>query len=313
MKKLLLLILLLPITSYGRVVKLQYMHIITDKGVFWGCVNYGKLKKIKHADEDTFEWLGYNNLGLYGRDKKNAFYEDKIIKGVDLESLRDRGLGYAADKNHVFYKGNIFFSADPESFTSIRGGYSKDKNNVYYNNEPIEGADIETIAFFGKKRDDDAEYATDKNRVYYKGTVVSEHSKSFKVLEYFYSIDEESIIYFDGVYHKRVKGADINNYKLINHFIISNNKVFLFGEEMSIFDAATFDILQIEAMMYSDMNTWPKMRYFTAKDKNGIYVNGVRIGSVKEMENKVNDSNFKMRDYAKPLKIKPQRTIEFEK
>lgn len=67
----------------------------------------------------------------YTKDKKNVYWNGKIVEDILVESFIDLGDGYAKDQFDIFYKGCIIKDADIITFTVDENGNARDKDNFY--------------------------------------------------------------------------------------------------------------------------------------------------------------------------------------
>ena len=109
-------------------------------------VELGELEEIKGADSRTF-----NEKADYGKDKKNVYYEGKLIKEADVKTFeilsnenevqnsarRAVCYYYAKDRKNVYYRGQIMNGADVKTFKVLENLNAEDKNFQYKGGEKI--------------------------------------------------------------------------------------------------------------------------------------------------------------------------------
>ena len=135
--------------------------------------NDDNMKKIENCDVKTFEMLEFFNWklddftpSLYWKDKKEAYYNWKVINEADIETfdLVDWWFwDYAKDVNNIYFYWKKFQNADPETFEVISSWQQQDKDFVYLKNE---FDDIITIADRKTFEKLEYPYARDKNNCY---------------------------------------------------------------------------------------------------------------------------------------------------
>ena len=132
-----------------------------------GKVYYQRLKfrdEMTEADAQTFKNLDY----FYAKDKNYVYYQEKLVKGADSDTLKkvelnagnskilDFGSTYASDKNSVYFKNMKIEGADPASFVMLEQGYYKDKRYLYFYGKRLEGSDSrKEIKFIKDNKDTD--------------------------------------------------------------------------------------------------------------------------------------------------------------
>ena len=220
-----------------------------------------KMLKMENADRNSVNELSKNIL----RDKSNVYFENKQIKGLDINSIKviyENGISepenLIKDKNGIYYidenkKTLIKFRNDEidiESFgiaNEMLDDYFKDKNNVYYLEEyklhRLDDLDIETYQNISMTR-----YKKDKNNLYFKW--------------------------------KKVKNVNPDDVEIIENDFIKIKD--------TLYEIFNFEEKEVEiAPLTVDINTFEHMdnRYY--KDKTNIYYN--KNGKLKKIE----DVNFK--------------------
>lgn len=133
--------------------------------IFWE----NDIKHIVQADPETFQVIKKNSKALWVQDEENIFVwvREKIgpWKKIDADKETFQSLSgiYSKDNKRVYYEEKVVDGADPSSFVGIsssdsetRVDYAKDKNFVYAGMEKLEGVDPET---FDWKTFDYEEYA----------------------------------------------------------------------------------------------------------------------------------------------------------
>ncbi|MDH5476478.1 MAG: DKNYY domain-containing protein [Cyclobacteriaceae bacterium] len=147
-----------------------------NKTVFFG-------SKILKADPATFQHI----RGFYSSDQSSVFYEDSLVRGVDIQSFEVLDNDeYAKDKHHIYKKYDTIDhkGVDLPTFQMFEHSfYALDKNNVFYkayfkNFSVMKGVDMATF----KER---AFYAKDKNNYYIHGDIIKEGNPDYdETVEY---------------------------------------------------------------------------------------------------------------------------------
>ena len=104
-------------------------------------VEIEKKEEVKEADSKTFK-----DMGDYGKDKKNVYYEGKKVKNADAKTFEILGYTpeyrsmaicyfYGKDVKNIYYRGEVLKEADVKTF-KVSGAYdAEDKNYNYKGNE----------------------------------------------------------------------------------------------------------------------------------------------------------------------------------
>lgn len=154
-----------------------------------------------------------------------ATYHERILNEADLQSFSILDNDYAKDKNHIFHEGLILRNRDVESFRVLPHSLTVDNLGAYHSNQMISGSDgpsfrilnayhykdksnvfiydgvnvvkLNTIDYSSFKVIKE-KYAKDKNYVLYNGNILEGiNSKQFKLLQWDYSMDPNSVFYKD--------------------------------------------------------------------------------------------------------------------
>jgi len=106
---------------------------------------YMESKMLKDADAATFMIVPHDENSLdefnYTKDKKNAFWKDKMLGELDISAFKALGLGYATDGKHIFYHAGIVKNADPVTFKVYENG-NGDADAEDAKNKYLEGAKV---------------------------------------------------------------------------------------------------------------------------------------------------------------------------
>jgi hypothetical protein len=282
-KILFIILLLYPVYAFSSVI--GFIYYIDETGVYYGYeggrgrkIEKKNLQLLEGADPNTF--ISFNNI--FGKDKKKAYYLNRKMAGVNVKTFE--------------YLGNSF---------------AKDKKHVYYCDKLLKNISIDGVEHIPDLRNAMNDYIKNKNHVYYIDTKMSDSPDSFKILDYYYCKDDKHLYFFDGKTNKIVEGADPENYTQEKYYIISNRKVFLFGEETQ-FDAASFKIVSNVISIISDSYEWGHLSHSFTYDKNGYYINGIPVAppstDIDSYSSEFNASRIKMYKYTTPYPRKPKTT-----
>ncbi|CAH0992053.1 hypothetical protein SIN8267_02168 [Sinobacterium norvegicum] len=122
------------VDNYLLIDETEYCGYAKDKEmVFFHTSSYGKPKKIKSANVNTFQSIDYG----YGKDDKRCFYKGVIVKGADPDTLEVIGQYHAKDGKSVFYRGEKIVDANPEHFEMLDHPFvgncrwAKDDRHIY--------------------------------------------------------------------------------------------------------------------------------------------------------------------------------------
>lgn len=133
--------------------------------VYFATVN--GVSRVEQADSESFilpEGFAEDQIA---RDANHAYYEGKIIEGVDLGTFQSLSEGYSKDKNFVYLNGKKIEGADTTNFVVLSWPYSKDKKNIYFFNQVLPNADSATFKVLCDRK------AQDKNNFYLGDKVVN--------------------------------------------------------------------------------------------------------------------------------------------
>jgi len=122
---------------------------------------YTMFDVLESADASTFESLGNG----FAKDKNTVFFGSTILQADPVSFKHIKGL-YALDQTSVFYEDSLVRGVDLSSFKVLSNDeYAKDKNHVYWKYDAIEhkGIDLPTLQIF-----ENSYYAVDKSNVFYK-------------------------------------------------------------------------------------------------------------------------------------------------
>lgn len=232
------------------------------------------------------QWRSSDKLEVFGIDTTTFVQDPKC-------SL------YGKDKNYVYYEGQILPQANPDTFVFLGGiptlsgkeGYSKDDKNVFFRNKRLEFADFSTfeviLPVYNFAGVYDSGYGKDKNQVYNYGSVLPVDVSSFRILGWGYTADKSGI-YYEG---KPLEGSDRNKYKHNKMYLVTNNKVYISGIEQTLYDGASFEVLDINMTERTSCGGI-LMKYTLTKDKNGVYINNNQVSSIDGETFKFETSNL---------------------
>ncbi|MGB5980578.1 MAG: DKNYY domain-containing protein [Nonlabens sp.] len=130
-------------------------YVIKNNSVYvkgWneGQGNYERL--LENADAQNFSEIE-NNDNLYGTDKINVYYEDKIIPGADPKSFKTIKKGFAIDSKRAYYNNDSIENSSPRGFEVIDYKFSKNHNNIFYKTKPLNVCSVNDFRFVSTKKD----------------------------------------------------------------------------------------------------------------------------------------------------------------
>lgn len=260
----------------------------------------GKILQIKNVDAKTFEKINWRSYldNKYYRDKNNVYYfsEDKMLKieNADRNSVNELSKNILRDKNNVYFENKQIKGLDINSIKVIyENGISepenliKDKNGIYYIDENKktlikfrnDEIDIESFGIANKMLDD---YFKDKNNVYYLEDYILHKLEDLDIETYQnismtrYKKDKNNL-YFKW---KKVKNVNPDDVEIIENDFIKIKD--------TLYEIFNFEEKEVEiAPLTVDINTFEHIdnRYY--KDKTNIYYNK------NEKLKKIEDVNFK--------------------
>jgi hypothetical protein len=179
---------------------------------------------------------------------------------------------FAKDNNYAYYLGQRIESANPQTFELIRlmwkNLYSRDDKNVFFMTEKVEGADRETfedISIVNRST-----FGRDKNFIYRGAVRMPYDIATFRELRaQGFTIDKLGVYYRDTL----LAGSCFNDFRELETYIISNNRVFFKDRELKDADADSFQIIEHIA-------GWFGIEYSIARDKNHIYVDNQKLTEI---------------------------------
>jgi len=287
----------------------------------------GKILQIKNVDAKTFEKINGRSYldNKYYRDKNNVYYfsEDKMLKmeNADRNSVNELSKNILRDKNNVYFENKQIKGLDINSIKVIyENGISepenliKDKNGIYYIDENKktlikfrnDEIDIESFGIANEMLDDyytlyeifnfeekeveivpltvdintfehiDNRYYKDKTNIYYNKNgklkkIEDVNFKSFGILEEnSYFGKDKNNIYYKG---DKLEKIDRNSFKVLNEsydnsIIKDKNGIYILAKESSI-KTIKIDknIKNIDFNSFEEITNYP----YVFKDKNAVY------------------------------------------
>ncbi|MBQ3910505.1 MAG: DKNYY domain-containing protein [Muribaculaceae bacterium] len=149
---------------------------------------YHELQGVNPASFKSIEnWLGHDN--------KNVYFKEKLVKGVDIPSIKVKKYPLFGDKNDMYYMGAAMHVANVKGFEVIKWNeddmWAIDGRCAYYDSIRIDNVDIATFKLQAYN------CATDRNHVYRFGKIVPEADPATYIEEWngLYSRDKNHIWY----------------------------------------------------------------------------------------------------------------------
>ncbi len=260
-----------------------------------------KMLKMENADRNSVNELSKNIL----RDKNNVYFENKQIKGLDINSIKviyENGISepenLIKDKNGIYYidenkKTLIKFRNDEidiESFgiaNEMLDDYFKDKNNVYYLENyklhKLEDLDIETYQNISMTR-----YKKDKNNLYFKWKKVKNvNPDDVEIIENDFIKIKDTLYEIFNFEEKEVEIApltvDINTFEHIDNRY--------YKDKTNIYYNKNGKLKKIEDVNFKSFGILEENSYF-GKDKNNIYYKGDKLEKIDRNSFKVLNESY---------------------
>jgi hypothetical protein len=260
-----------------------------------------KMLKMENADRNSINELSKNIL----RDKNNVYFENKQIKGLDINSIKviyenriSEPENLIKDKNGVYYidenkKTLIKFRNDEidiESFgiaNEMLDDYFKDKNNVYYLENyklhKLEDLDIETYQNISMTR-----YKKDKNNLYFKWKKVKNvNPDDVEIIENDFIKIKDTLYEIFNFEEKEVEIApltvDINTFEHIDNRY--------YKDKTNIYYDKNGKLKKIEDVNFKSFGILEENSYF-GKDKNNIYYKGDKLEKIDRNSFKVLNESY---------------------
>lgn len=234
-------------------------------------IDFNTLREVK-IDISTIKVLGKN----YISDKNNIYYANNIIENVDKNSFKILDENFSRDKNNIYYHGEKIKDVDLKSFEILSYGYSRDKNNIYYEENIFLNYFIKNLEIYNRHffRDDKYLYL---RRVFFNDTLVEDFKKIkinsniklTKIDDYFFSFDNNTILYedFAGVHFINVKNSRKFK-KITNYYYTDEENVYYMYKKIPQVDLDSFEIIN---------------KYYS-KDKNNIYFKNFKTDKYIEVD-----------------------------
>ena len=256
---------------------------------------------IKGADAPSFELV--DNVGThwpYAKDKKRVYREGKALD-ADPKTFTIIGHHCSKDAAHVFYDAELLEGADPDTFVEDFLYYGYDKERAYFEGKllcthtgPVEILETtylktsDKVFYYGKEvRGADASsfhqvqegqgFMADKQHVWkgdwnprlseWEARVIEEADpQTFECLGSSYAKDSTYVWYYG---RKRFKPADIQTFMVLTYGWAKDSKMAYYkGVRRKEVDPDSLEV--IENGLGQDK----------VKDRNGIYVDGKREGTL---------------------------------
>ena len=260
-----------------------------------------KMLKIENADRNSVNELSKNIL----RDKNNVYFENKQIKGLDINSIKviyenriSEPENLIKDKNGIYYidenkKTLIKFRNDEidiESFgiaNEMLDDYFKDKNNVYYLENyklhKLEDLDIETYQNISMTR-----YKKDKNNLYFKWKKIKNvNPDDVEIIENDFIKIKDTLYEIFNFEEKEVEIApltvDINTFEHIDNRY--------YKDKTNIYYNKNGKLKKIKDVNFKSFGMLEENSYF-GKDKNNIYYKGDKLEKIDRNSFKVLNESY---------------------
>ena len=205
------------------------------------------------------------------KEKKLMIY---FIFSIGLFACPSVYVGYVGEniQYQVSFGGDLVTSKDSikETPSKIYASYYGEKDEA----REVKEADYETF----KLSKVDVDYASDKNHVYYKGTILENIDPltheviSNGVKSDGFVLDKNGIYY----YGQKLDGADPKSYKKNGYYIISNNMIFAKDKKIK-YHIETFEVI-ISGQSSNMCDDLIRYGDTVVKDKNGVYVSDIKTG-----------------------------------
>ncbi|WP_456083807.1 DKNYY domain-containing protein, partial [Leptotrichia sp.] len=234
-------------------------------------IDFNTLREVK-IDISTIKVLGKN----YISDKNNIYYANNIIENVDKNSFKILDENFSRDKNNVYYHGKKIKDVDLNSFEILSYGYSKDKNSIYYEENTFLNGSIKNLEIYNRYffRNNGYLYL---RRIFFNDTFIenlkkikiNSNIKLIKIDNYFFSFDENTILYedFAGVHFINVENS--KKFKKIKYYYYTDEKnIYYMYKKIPEVDLDSFEIIN---------------KYYS-KDKNNIYFKNFKTDKYIEVD-----------------------------
>lgn len=133
---------------------------------------YYRGKRLQGADPKTFTRLG----PTYSVSGRIAFFDDRAIPSVDVNTFKSENSRIAKDKNNVYVEGEAYPLSTYKDFRP----YDIAGKKAWWMGKPLEGVDVESFEVL--KKSGNSDYAKDNHAVYLRDKKIDgADPKTFKV------------------------------------------------------------------------------------------------------------------------------------
>ena len=266
----------------------------------------GKILQIKNVDAKTFEKINGRSYldNKYYRDKNNVYYfsEDKMLKmeNADRNSINELSKNILRDKNNVYFENKQIKGLDINSIKVIyENGISepenliKDKNGIYYIDENKktlikfrnDEIDIESFGIANEMLND---YFKDKNNLYFKWKKVKNiNPDDVEIIENDFIKIKDTLYEIFNFEEKEVEIApltvDINTFEHIDNRY--------YKDKTNIYYNKNGKLKKIEDVNFKSFGILEENSYF-GKDKNNIYYKGDKLEKIDRNSFKVLNESY---------------------
>ncbi|WP_444996200.1 DKNYY domain-containing protein [Aliikangiella sp. IMCC44359] len=160
--------------------------------------------------------------------------------------------GYSVTDNQAYFSAKLIPGADSSSFKILedetglpaRADYAADKNNLYYQGKLVEGASVENLQ---KQRVNSNDYWLNNTQVIYNGKIIPKaNPQNFNGFEdhhsWTYTVNNDEYIVFS--YGVALPSVDRKTFQPLSDFIAKDNQQIFYKEKQILAqaDAATFEL-----------------------------------------------------------------------
>ena len=189
---------------------------------------------LEQADVKSFITIDTKD-NLYGKDKSNVFFKNKIIPGADPNTFKPIKKGYAIDAKRVYYYNDSIENSNPKEFEIIDYDFSKNYQNVFYKSKTLDVCSVNDFTFvYSNKKNNLGRWSTDGCWYYYNNyKVPSNDYENITIYKESHGIssDQKYVYQFDKKYFEtnkrkvfiKDKGIIVEDTIDNNTFYIENN------------------------------------------------------------------------------------------
>ena len=204
----------------GMITPMGY-HVRDHRVYYYGGLMNAYTVELEGVDAASFEKVVQKAASpetvlssSYARDKRQVYYNGKVLPGADPATFEVTGFARSKDKNHV-YDYLRAFSDDPEHYRHFKDELYIDQDHIYWGTVVLSD-EPQNLRFTVSADTSSLTYYADSKGVFASNgmRMPDVDVETFKPLPGMYCADKNHVYQFDYLELKIVKGADPANFKI---------------------------------------------------------------------------------------------------